>query len=278
MRRIWNQTWRWTLAALCMTTAQAQDKPLWELGLGVGGLVMPDYRGSDESRLYALPLPYVVYRGDWLKADREGARAQLFASDRVHLDLTLGASVPVSSHDNRARAGMPDLSASLGVGPALNVTLYRSLDQRLRWTLRLPVTYNVLLDDHWQGNGWQLAPHLNVDVRDPMGWSGWNLGMLVGPIYADRQRHAYFYDVSPAQALATRPAYRARGGYAGAQFIASASKRFDKVWVGAFLRYDTLQGAVFADSPLVKTRSYLMGGVGVAWVLGQSSTLVATPD
>ena len=51
-------------------------RPLWELGVGVAGLRLPDYRGSDQSRGYVLPLPYIVYRGTWLKADRDGARAR----------------------------------------------------------------------------------------------------------------------------------------------------------------------------------------------------------
>ncbi|MFZ1980807.1 MAG: hypothetical protein WAU61_05820, partial [Smithella sp.] len=40
-----------------------EEKPLWELGVGLGLLQMPDYRGSDENRLYVLPYPYVIYRG-----------------------------------------------------------------------------------------------------------------------------------------------------------------------------------------------------------------------
>ena len=52
-------------------------RPLWELGLGVAGLRLPDYRGADQSRAYALPLPYIVYRGTWLKADREIGRAHV---------------------------------------------------------------------------------------------------------------------------------------------------------------------------------------------------------
>ena len=57
---------------------------------------------------------------------------------------------------------------------------------------------------------------------------------------------------------------------AGAQL----SKRFDKVWVGAYLRYDTLRGAVFDGSPLVATQTYWAGGFGFAWVLGVSKERV----
>ena len=55
-------------AALALTCAvvawpnssRAEQKPLWEAGLGVGAMAFPDYRGSDEVNAYPLPLPYFV--------------------------------------------------------------------------------------------------------------------------------------------------------------------------------------------------------------------------
>src|SRR5690349_18225110 len=58
--------------ALCPALSQAEEKPLWEAGLGVGAVTFPDYRGSDQANVYPLPLPYFIYRGKFLKADREG--------------------------------------------------------------------------------------------------------------------------------------------------------------------------------------------------------------
>ena len=265
------------LTSICMPAHALADLPRWELGLGVGALSLPDYRGTDERRGYVLPLPYVVYRGEVIKADREGARAQIAGLEPFHLDFTLGASVPVSSTKNQARAGMPSLAATVEAGPSLEAQLYRSADERIRWRVRLPVSYGVTLDSGLGGNGWQASPHVNVDIAELFNVSRLNLGMRVGPLYATRQRNAYYYDVAPQYATASRPAYRSEGGYAGAEFAAALSKRFDRYWVGAYLRYDNLSGAVFADSPLVKTRSYVAGGVGIAWVLGQSTERVS-PD
>jgi outer membrane scaffolding protein for murein synthesis (MipA/OmpV family) len=122
--------------------------------------------------------------------------------------------------------------------------------------------------------GWLFTPTLNLDVSDPGGQEGWNLGLLLGPIFAERRYHDYFYTVRPSFSSASRPAYRAAGGYAGTQFIASASKRFDQRWFGAFLRYDTLAGASFADSPLVQSKHYWTAGIGIAWMIGRSSRWV----
>ena len=84
----------------------------------------------------------------------------------------------------------------------------------------------------------------------------------------------YFYSVAPVYARPGREAFEASGGYAGAQATAAVSKRFKKYWVGAFARYDNLSGASFVDSPLVRTRHAFSLGIGIAWVLGQSSQLV----
>ena len=45
--------------------------------------------------------------------------------------------------------------------------------------------------------------------------------------------------------------------------------------IGAFARYDNLDGAVFADSPLVETREYFVFGLVFAWILGASDETVA---
>jgi hypothetical protein len=56
----------------------AEELPLWEAGVGVAGLSIPDYRGSDERHGYLLPLPYLVYRGDILRMDRKGMYGLLY--------------------------------------------------------------------------------------------------------------------------------------------------------------------------------------------------------
>ncbi|WP_230970485.1 MipA/OmpV family protein [Nitrogeniibacter aestuarii] len=258
--------------------AGAADAPLWEVGLGVGAVSFPDYRGSDRQRVHAVPVPYVVYRGEFLKADREGVRGVFFDSDRVEINVSLGASVPVDSDGNDARRGMPDLDPTVEIGPSVDVTLWRSAGQRAKLDLRLPLRWATTVSGEFRDVGMVFSPRINLDVRDPFGYSGWNLGLLTGPIYADERNHAYFYDVAPRYATATRPAYEADGGYSGTQFIGALSKRYPGYWVGAFVRYDTLSGAAFEDSPLVKRDNAWAAGFGIAWMLGQSSQRVPIDD
>lgn len=251
------------------SAARAESLPLWEAGAGISVLSLPDYRGADEGRGYVLPVPYLVYRGEFLKADRRGVRGELFESERVQLDLSAGASPPVDSTRNHARRGMPDLRPSVELGPSMEIALWRNPRATTRLDLRLPARAGVTLESSARFVGWNFSPRLNLDV-DSVGGSGWNLGLLVGPIYADRRAHAYFYSVQPEFALADRPAYEAKGGYGGVQTLMAVSRRFPRAWVGGFVRWDSLRGSVFADSPLVRKDTYFAAGFAVSWIFGES--------
>ncbi|MBW8307291.1 MAG: MipA/OmpV family protein [Thiobacillus sp.] len=262
------------LFACCAGHAFAAEKPLWELGAGISALSLPDYRGSDQASVYAIPFPYLIYRGEFLKADRHGIRGTFFGTDRIELNLSLGASLPVNSDDNRARQGMPDLQPTVELGPSLDLNLWRTADRRTRLDLRLPVRTAVTVKGGMDDIGWVFSPRLNLDITDVAGLAGWNMGLLAGPMYGSERNHDYFYTVAPQFATADRPAFDAKGGYAGSQLMMTASKRYPKYWLGAFVRWDSLEGAVFADSPLVKSENYFAAGVGIAWILGESSTRV----
>lgn len=262
----------WTVAS------HAEQKPLWEAGLGIGALVFPDYRGADEIEVYPVPVPYFVYRGEFLKADREGVRGELFDRDYAELSISLSATIPVRSEDNAARRGMPDLKPTLELGPSLDLHLWRSADERFKLDLVMPLRVPVTVESAPEIAGWVFSPRLNLDVEHVAGFVGWNFGVGLGPIVAGRKFHDYFYSVEPRFATAERPAYDADGGYSGTHLLASLSKRFPRYWVGAYLRYDTLSGAAFEDSPLVKRNSYVAGGIGIAWMIGQSKRLVESEE
>jgi outer membrane scaffolding protein for murein synthesis (MipA/OmpV family) len=259
-------------------TARAAQLPLWEAGAGAAVVSLPDYRGADEGRAWLLPFPYLVYRGEFLKVEERRVRGLFVRTDRLEVDVSINASPPVDSSENDARRGMPDLDFVLEAGPSLNIALHRSPDRRTEVELRLPVRAAMATDlPHLDLAGWVFQPNVNVDLRDPPGLPGWKLGVLAGPMLSSRRYHRYYYAVDPAFAAPGRPAYDPPGGYAGTQFIAALSRRFPRFWVGGFARWDTLSGAVFLDSPLVRTRHYFAAGVAVAWIIGESQTTVEAP-
>jgi outer membrane scaffolding protein for murein synthesis (MipA/OmpV family) len=256
----------------------AETRPLWELGAGLSMLAMPDYRGSDVTNVHMLPVPYLVYRGEVLKADQGGLRGLLFSSERLELNISLNGTLPAIDGDNPARRGMEELRPTVEVGPTADFHLWRAADRRTRLDLRLPVRTAITVERDPRQIGWLFSPNLILEMRDPARLPGWNFSVQGGPYFNDREYNAYFYSVAPAEATAARAAYDAPGGYSGTQFMVTLTKRFARYWVGGFVRYDALSGAVYEDSPLVETQHAVAGGIALSWVFGESSRTVEVEE
>ena len=256
--------------ALWAPASQAEEKPLWEFGLGAGAIAFPDYRGSDEMHVYPVPVPYFVYRGPFLKADRDGLRGELFDRKGIELSLSVNATIPVDSENNAARRGMPDLKPTLELGPSVELHLWRSADEAVKLDVVMPLRVPVTIESSPQSLRWIFSPRLNIDIDDVGGHAGWDFGAGVGPVFAAGRFHEYYYSVPAQFATQERPQYHADGGYSGMHAVAALSKRFPKYWFGAFVRYDWLGNAQFEDSPLMRRRNSLAGGFGIARMIGES--------
>jgi outer membrane scaffolding protein for murein synthesis (MipA/OmpV family) len=257
--------------------AEKALRPVWELGAGGYVMSLPDYRGSEGQSIYLLPIPYLVYRGEVFKVDREGLSGLLFKSERLDLDMSLSASPPVNSSDISARAGMPDLDPTIELGPQLTFTFSESVSHR--FTLHIPWRSVVAVNHSgFDEVGWITNPILNYDFKDLGPSGGWNLGISGGPIWANRNFHHYYYGVDPIYATASRPAYEAPGGYSGSHLTLALSKRFEKMWFGTFIRVNDLHGTVFDDSPLLKNRTSHIVGVGMSWILAESEERVMSEE
>lgn len=261
------------------TGAQAaEEKPLWEVGAGVAAFSFPSYRGSDETNNFLMPVPHFTYHGDFFKADRHGIRGSFLDSERLDLTVSMALSPPAKSNDVKARDGMPNLEGTFEIGPEVDFTFWRSENRARFVKLLMPLRAAITVQGSPKDIGFVFHPKLNMDVTDIPNMPGWNLGMLAGPLFGDKRQNAYYYTVAPQYATANRPAYEAKAGYGGMQYLASLSKRFPKYWVGGFVRYDNLSGASFENSPLVRQKDYFAGGVAITWILGESSTRVMVDD
>lgn len=255
-------------------SAQGKQLPLWEAGLGGTALFMPDYRGSEETRGYFFPFPYIIYRGDLLKIDKEQISGILFKTKVLQLDLSFHGSQPVESSKNQARRGMPDLDPNLEVGPNLQILLAEDKIAEYKVTLTLPVRAVVATDfSKVYSAGYTFTPRLNIDQFN-IARKGWDFGLSIGPIFSDQTYHDYYYKVDPLYATAERPAYRPRAGYGGLQCTLYLGKSFKKWALGFFLRSEDLRGTAFSESPLLKRDFSFMGGVWFSWVFLKSEKMV----
>lgn len=266
------------LAVLCASAAaQARELPLWEAGGGATGLALPDYRGADQVRGYVLPFPYFNYRGDLLKYERDRLRGRIFNTDRVELDFSFNGSPPVRAKDNDARRGMNDLDPTFEIGPALRFNLWESKDTRHETYLRVPFRAAIATDfSGLKGLGWTFTPTIGHDVRNVrlFGTQNWNVGAFATWVRASAKYNDYFYSVRPEFATGARPFFQAGSGSGGYNITATLSKRFDRMWMGAFVRYDSVDGASFESSPLVRRSANLWGGIAVGYIFATSKSRV----
>ena len=161
---------------------------------------------------------------------------------------------------------MDELDAIFEIGPALNYRFY-PMQQGALW-IDLPLRFAYTVESDFENIGYVFGPRLSW--RKPAKRFGeWKLNFNIGPLFADQKYNAYFYSVDSTDATSTRPAYEADGGYSGFRSEFAYSKRIGKYWLGGFIRYDNLNGAVFDDSPLVSTTDSWMGGIALAWVFHQ---------
>lgn len=246
--------------------------PRWEAGVGGVAARMPLYRGSDEYREYAIPLPYFIYRGTYVQVEREGIRGLFYRSRRIETDLSLGGNPPVGN-DAVARQGMPDLDPLMEIGPAVRAFLYRG--ERVRSVYVEGAARGVVSVDRgdfglaYEGNrvGISLvAPSCVVRPGSP-----WILGGRIGADFGDQDYHAYFYDVKEDETAPGREAYHSRGGYGGCFAAGHVTRRIRPgLSVSMYVQCADVEGAVYEDSPLVKARVNWIAGAAMVWRLAES--------
>jgi outer membrane scaffolding protein for murein synthesis (MipA/OmpV family) len=258
---------------LVLAAAAPAPAPLWELGFGVAPLYLADYHGSNEYRGYLLPLPYAVYRGEKLKMDDAGLFAKLFEGEWVKLDVSGGAGLPVNSKRNAARKGMSGLDATVELGPLLTVNLWKGEDQT--------VSLNAPLRQVWAlsppkptARGVVFGPYARWEIlRSGEAGSGdyWTIYAVLSPQRNTERYNRYYYDVPASNATPERPAYDASAGYGGTRATLTFKRHSGQTFLAGFVQYESLRGAVFANSPLVKTDKYFASGMSAVWILAKEN-------
>lgn len=253
------------LSTSCWGDAEVAEKTVdavhMEAGLALVAQGAADYRGSNHYRPYAVPLPYFLYRGRVLKADRDGVRGDFWSNHRMEFNLSVDGSLNGNSDDNRLRRGMPELESAIEFGPSLNIRLAGDTLQD-GWSLRLPVRAVITVSgDGLNHIGNVFSPR--IYWRKPEMIGSWRGSFSAGTMIADRSYHAYFYDVPLEYVTEGRLLFRSSGGYSGSFLRFSLYHHWQDWRFGVSFRYDYLAGANFMDSPLVQTEHYGSISIGL---------------
>jgi outer membrane scaffolding protein for murein synthesis (MipA/OmpV family) len=226
------------------------------------------YPGANQQVQRALLLPYIVYRGEVLRADRGTAGLRALQSDAFELDIGASAALGSSSQSLDARRGMPDLGTLVEFGPRLRWTLHRAPDGS-RWRLDLPLRSVHDLSDGLQRRGTAFEPELK--------WQGvvggqWFVNTGLSAVVVDRSLAQTFYGVTPAQATVSRPAYSAKAGLLTWRMAGAVGWRLSPNWNAfTYARVDSVSGAANEGSPLVRQTTGVSAGLGVSYVWQRSA-------
>jgi MipA family protein len=261
-----------SLAILC-TGVHAEDPvkpselPLWEIGVGGGGISQLAYPGADEQVNKAVALPYVVYRGKRLRSDADGTGLRAIRTDDFELDLSLSGSLSSGSKPLKAREGMDRLPTLVEFGPVARWYL-NGREASHRITFELPVRGVFEVRDLGRHRGMSLEPEISLHHRDRTGWS---YGVGFSALLGDRRLGETYYEVKPEDALADRPAYDASSGLISWRLKTSLSRQLTPdLRVFGFARLESVAGAANKDSPLVRRTNGASMGVGLIYTLKRS--------
>lgn len=274
-----------------LTTVRAADSTeteapgLW--GLQVIGFAQhfPAYPSSSDNNLTVLPIPFPVYRGQFLRFGdslEDVASGRIVQGDRISLSVDFSASFPEKSRDLARRQGMPDLDFLIEGGPELKISLLEGLSGNRDLDLSLQLRAAVSLDGlDTHSRGFIFSPELEYRVRD---WMSHRIGagnefrVRMSPKWASSEYADYFFGVADAFATTDRPAYLASSGYLHTEFLLGLNRKItDRLEFRGSLRLWVNNGSANSGSPLFQRD--IDTGIRLAffWTAWESKRRVASP-
>jgi outer membrane protein len=242
--------------------------PVWEAGLFGIAITQPAYPGSEERVSRALGLPYLIYRGKYLRAERGSVGLRALKTPRIEVDVGFAASLGSHSSDIAARRGMADLGTMIEFGPRLKIKLGDIANGRSQSRLQFPVREVIDISNGFVSRGIAFEPEWVTSTRLP---GHWFVSTSLGAIFGDTKLGDTYYGVAPGEATATRNSYAARSGLIALRAgLTAAHALTPDVRMFYIFRIESLTGAANRDSPLVRRNVGWGTGIGISWALGRS--------
>lgn len=242
--------------------------PLWEAGLFGFGYTQPAYPGAEDRTSRVLGLPYVIYRGQYLRAERGSVGVRALMTPRMEMDVGFAASLGSHSSDVAIRRGMADLGTMIEFGPRFKINLGDVSSGRSDARLQFPLREVIDVSHGFVSRGIAFEPQWVTDKRLP---DNWFISINLGALFGDKELNDTYYGVTPAEATPSRPSYTAGAGLIALRAgLYPSHPLTSDVRLFCMFRLESLAGAANADSPLVRRNTGWSAGIGLAWALGRS--------
>ena len=249
---------------------EASGLPLWEIGALGLAVSQQAYPGAAERINRGLALPYLIYRGEFLRADRGSAGIRALKTPTFEVDVGVAGSFGANANHIEVRRGMPKLGTRAEFGPRLKWHIWQgSGHSRLRAEFPLRGVFD--LNDGLGYKGMVFEPRLIFEGRAQ---GGWGYSTSIGTLWGNRRLADTFYGVAPIHATAGRAAYVADSGLVAWRLAAEFSRQLSPdLRLFTFARVDSVAGAANEDSPLVQRKAGASVGLGLAYTWRRSTSL-----
>lgn len=275
MRSLYQKSMFAVAVATAAAPSLAQESaalPLWEIGAVGVAVSQQAYPGASGRVNRGLALPFLIYRGEFLRADRGGAGIRTLKTPTFEVDVGVAGSFGASSDDIAARRGMPDLGTLVEFGPRLKWHLGEGPGKG-RFRAEFPLRGVFDLNDRLAHKGMAFEPELIFERRAEGGWS---YSTSIGAVWGNKRLADTFYGVAPVYATPGRTAYVADSGLIAWRLSASLSRQLSPdLRLFGFARADSIAGAANVSSPLVQQKTGASVGLGLTYTWKQSESRAA---
>lgn len=237
-----------------LNTAQSEESKL-DLTLGITGGVMPEYSGSNDTQNVIFPLVIGKYKIDPQNAmlfnPYDGLSYEHKQSDTLSYGVKMDYRNGRDSSDDVALSGMPDIDATLEVGPWIKIK-----------NGSLTYMANIGIDALSEYNGFTAELGLKYDIPINHQWKA-DVGASV--LYGNDNYAMSYYGVNASQVSGSRTLYEPGAGFQEATISASLTYFMsDKTFIRGDIGYKQLIGDT-KNSPLTKRDNHFQGFISAGY-------------
>lgn len=223
----------------------------WTVRIGAIGLYKPEYEGSDDYSVAALPLVDITWRDTFFLNPRKGLGAYVLKRENIKLAVSLGYTFGRDEDDSSDLDGLGDIDA----GATANVFA--------EWALS-KINLNAHYEKQITGENTGVQAHFSLGYMLRAGKVMFKPSLQT--TYANSEYMETFFGVSPGQSTGSGlSVYNPSSGFKTVGVNLMAIYRLTQKWgVQGMAGYKRLVGDA-ADSPIVKDKDQYLFGTGISY-------------
>ena len=260
---------------------KTEAKPTFEFGVAAAALQVPAYPSSAVKNDRFFGAPWFIYRGDRVQVKEGGVELKAFQSEKLIIDVGIGAALGSDASDTPLRAGLPDLDFIFQLGPRFTVPLLDETVDGIRTRFNWVSALRFAVSTDFRSLDYQ-GPLATTELRfRKTGFKNNNLefNASIGATWLGDDLMDYFFSVDPRFAVATRPAFDADAGFLSLELGAGiVYKPTPKLTTALVFGVTSHEGSGIDESPLFEESITTQALLAVSYTIFRSKRLVRVLD